>query len=170
MRNGNASRSARASQVYEELENIGKQRYLVDTSSLIYMIENGIKFKGDLYAPRQMIDEMQTHAARGKILKAAADAVKLAPCAPVKEHMEIKADVILAYEAACSEKKRTRDPISQQDINFAVEALKQAMHGRALKVLSEDQHIYKTLEHLLKTEKYRGFADLIEVVSLSRLA
>ena len=170
MGNENRARGVHTSQVYEEMRTAGKQSCLVDTSSLIYMIENGIKFKGDLYAPRQIIDEMQNHAARGKILKEAADSVKLAPCAPIKKHMEIKADVILAYEAACSEKKRTRDSISQPDINFAVEALKQAMHGRALRVLSEDEHIYKTLEYLLKTEKYRSFANLIEVVSLSRLA
>ncbi len=156
--------------VQAEIAKTNCEFYLVDSSSLIDMINIGVDVSGKLLTTIQMREEIYNHAARGKLPDYAANVVRQIQGISASDHMRIKEDVILASEKACSEKKRTRDPISQADINFAVEAIKQARAGYRVGVLSEDEHIYATLRFLLQTDKYKSFAPQLEVLRVRELS
>jgi hypothetical protein len=142
--------------------------YLVDSSSLIDMVEHGVDVKGPLSTTFQIMEEIQNHAARGKLPAYAAAQVALVSAAKPQDHMKIKEDVLRAYHRACSDKKQTRDSISQADAGFIVEAIKHARSGKTVSVLSEDQHIYATLGEML-SNGYSNLASRIELVRIRKL-
>lgn len=163
-----ASKADRVAYAKQEIDRRYDTVRLVDSSSAIDMAKSGVAPRGKLYATRRMLDELELHAARGKIPYEMLKAFELAPVARIGNYMDIKADVIRASEAACSEKKRTRDPISQEDIGLVVEAIGQVKHGKRVTVLSEDEHIYATLSHML-TDGYKEFSPLIDILRLREL-
>jgi len=156
--------------VEQELSKRCDTMRLVDSCSLIKMAKNGVDIMGTLYTtPALKEGEMAVHETTGKLPEGMLQNVMIVPHVRGVDYMKIKEDLIHAAYEVLSEKKQTRDPISQEDLGLAVEAVRQAKAGRCVTVLSEDEHVYAPLARLLETDGYKKFASAIEIMRIREL-
>jgi len=141
-----------------------------DTSSVIEMSERGIRPDGPINTIYRMIEEMENHVSRGKLKSEFLQYLQTvsSPQVSASERLHLREDALMAHYEVATDKKKGRDPISQDDLALITEVLEMAEMGKEVNIYSEDSHIYKTLEHLLE-DKYKDLSNQIHVKGYRRM-